>query len=255
MITFVGLGLSSFRDLSLDGWETVKNADIVLLDEYTNFIDRNGFDKLQDSIKGEIRVVYRKMLEDNAHSILDLAKTKKVALIIPGDPFVATTHITLRILAEEHGIPTRIIHNASILSAVPSHLGLSAYRFGRTATLPFPENKSFYPYDIVAGNQKIGAHSLVLLDIDVENNRFLSIPEAVDILQELEQERQEAVFSEDTVIAGIARLGSANSFTKVGYFSDLIINEWGSPPQIIVICTTLHFAEEEAVKKLWHFSP
>ena len=54
--------------------------------------------------------------------------------------------------AKEQGITTMIIHNTSILSAVPSHLGLSAYRFGRTATLPFPENKSFYPYDIVAGN-------------------------------------------------------------------------------------------------------
>ncbi|MFX1512437.1 MAG: diphthine synthase [Promethearchaeota archaeon] len=255
MLTFIGLGLSSFKDISLNSYEIIQNADVVLLDEYTNFVDKKGFNKFQETVDGDVRVVYRKFLEDNTQDIVNLAKTKKVALVIPGDPFVATTHVTIRILAEENRIPTKIIHNTSILSAVPSHLGLSAYKFGRTVTLPFPENKSFYPYDITAKNQQIGAHTLLLLDIDVENDRYLSIPEALNLLQELEQERQESVFSKDKVVAGIARLGSDDSFTKVGTLSDLEDEKWGCPPQIIVIYASLHFAEEEALKKLWHFSP
>ena len=83
---------------------------------------------------------------------------------------VATTHNSLLQTAKEDGIKTKILHASSIFSAVCGASGLQIYKFGKTATITF-WRKNFEPdsfVDLIVNNQKIGAHTLCLLDIDKE---------------------------------------------------------------------------------------
>ena len=88
-----------------------------------------------------------------ASAILEAAKKGKAVFLVPGDPFIATTHVTLRIDAEKQGIKTRIVHGTSIISAIVSLSGLHNYKFGKTVTIPFPENFSETPYNVIAQNK------------------------------------------------------------------------------------------------------
>ena len=67
------------------------------------------------------------------------------------------------------GIPTRIIHNASIMNAVGS-CGLQLYNFGQAVSLVF-FTETWKPdsfYDRIKENTDLGMHTLVLLDIKVK---------------------------------------------------------------------------------------
>jgi diphthine synthase len=67
------------------------------------------------------------------------------------------------------GIPTRVIHNASILNAAGA-CGLQLYNFGQAVSLVFFTD-SWRPdsfYDRVAENATLGVHTLLLLDIKVK---------------------------------------------------------------------------------------
>ncbi len=136
----------------------------------------------------KVQVVSRRELEEeNGIIILEAAQKGKVAFLVPGDPFIATTHVTLRIDAEKHGIKTRIIHGASIISAIISLSGVHNYKFGKTVTVPFPENFSETPYNVIAQNKKLGLHTLCLLDLKANEKQFLSINQAIAMLLEVEQ--------------------------------------------------------------------
>ena len=99
--------------------------------------------------------------------------------LVPGDPFIATTHVTLRIDAEKQGIKTRVVHGISIMSAIVSLSGLHNYKFGKTVTVPFADNFSETPYNVIAQNKKLGLHTLCLLDLRAAENRYLTINEGI----------------------------------------------------------------------------
>ena len=132
----------------------------------------------------------RELEEENGTIILEAAKKGKAVFLVPGDPFIATTHVTLRIDAEKQGIKTRIIHGASIISAIISLSGLHNYKFGKTVTVPFPENFSETPYNVIAQNKKQGLHTLCLLDLKANEKQFLSINQAITMLLEVEQKNK-----------------------------------------------------------------
>ena len=81
----------------------------------------------------------------------------------------ATTHTDIVLRARSLNIPTRIIHNASIMNAVGA-CGLQLYNFGQTVSLVF-FTETWKPdsfYDRVKENADLGMHTLVLLDIKVK---------------------------------------------------------------------------------------
>ena len=61
---------------------------------------------------------------------------------------------------------TRIVHGVSIMSAIIGLSGLHNYKFGKTVTIPFIENFSETPYNVIAQNKNSGLHTLCLLDIN-----------------------------------------------------------------------------------------
>ncbi|MHA1213851.1 MAG: diphthine synthase [Candidatus Hodarchaeales archaeon] len=252
-IFFVGMGLKGVESCSIESIKIFNEVDKIFIENFTNFIVESTTDIYKD-FEDKIQYVTRQDIEENVDQFLKEIEGLSTAILVPGDPFIATTHISLRLLAKKRGFKTKVVHNTSILSAAASASGLSAYRFGRTATLPFPENKSIYPYKIIKSNKSIDAHTLVLLDLDQPSGRFLSIKQAIDQLLELEELEKEKILSPESLVVGLAQLGRKNEFIFAGTATEVRNLNWieKEPPQALIICAdNLHFAEEEALEGLW----
>ncbi|MEM2081821.1 MAG: diphthine synthase [Candidatus Bathyarchaeia archaeon] len=250
-LVFVGIGLHDEKGISLQGLEEIKTADNVFIELYTNFLPHFSIKRLEEMVSKQIRVISRRNLEDECGAlILNAAETGKTVFLVPGDPFIATTHIALRIEAEKRGIKTRIVHGASVISAVIGLSGLHNYKFGKTVTIPFPENFSETPYTVIAQNKSRGLHTLCLLDINVDEKRFLSINEALNLLLKMEQKRREGIVTPTTIVVGVARAGSSCPTLKADYIKTLLTCDFGGPPQSLIFPGELHFMEAEALVAL-----
>ncbi len=252
-LIFIGLGLYGCRSISLRGLEEAKRADEVYLDTYTSIIPGLRIGELEELLGKEVRKAPRKLLEGReARELLRRAREKAVALLVPGDPFVATTHVSLALEAADLGIGVEIIPGASIASAIAGATGLQIYKFGRSVTVTYPEGEfvSEVPYDVVKENLQRGLHTLLYLDVRVDEERFMSIPEALELLLAIEERRREGVFTEDRLVVGAARVGSPDSVVKAGRVGELLGVDFGGPPHSIVVPGRLHFMEKEALIKL-----
>jgi len=167
MLYVIGLGLSDEKDITVKGLEAVKGCSRVYLESYTSIL-MVPKERLEAFYGREVITATRETVELEAYEILRDADKEDVAFLVVGDPLGATTHSDLLLRAVHLSIPTQVIHNASILTALGS-TGLQMYSFGQTVSLPFytdtwtPESW----YDRLEENLRIGMHTLVLLDIKV----------------------------------------------------------------------------------------
>jgi diphthine synthase len=250
-LVFIGLGLQDEKGMSLQGLEETKNADYAFIELYTNLLPHFSTKRFEAMVNKSVRVLSRRDLEEeNGAAILNAAEKGKTVFLVPGDPFVATTHVTLRIEAEKRDIKTRIVHGASVLSAIIGLSGLHNYKFGKTVTVPFPENFSETPYNVIAQNKKRGLHTLCLLDLKVDEKRFLSVNEALTLLLTIEQKRKEVIATPNTVAVGVARAGSPTPTLKADFIEGLLKYDFGEPPQSLIFLGDLHFMEAEALVTL-----
>jgi len=249
-IVFVGLGLHDEGGISLRGLEEVKTADKVFVELYTSLMPHFSIENFEGISGKKLHIVSRKELEEeNGETVFKAAETGKAVLLVPGDPLIATTHVALRIHAEKIGIKTRIVHGASILSAVIGLSSLHNYKFGKSVTIPFSE-ASETPYEVVAQNKKLGLHTLCLLDVKAEEKRYMRIHEGLESLLKIEEKRKEKIVTMDTLVVGIARAGSTNPTVKAGFLKDLLSYDFGEPPHSIIFLGKLHFMEAEALMVL-----
>ncbi|MEM3126684.1 MAG: diphthine synthase [Candidatus Woesearchaeota archaeon] len=235
MLYIIGLGLNDEKDLTLKGLEAIKKCDKVFLESYTSVLQTN-VKELEKLYGKKIILAHRELVEQKSGEILKDAKKKNVAFLVIGDPFGATTHIDLVNQAKEKKIDVKIIHNASVLTAV-GETGLQLYNFGKVVSIPFHKSKSHM--DGILTNLKNGMHTLVLLDLDPLNNKFMTIKEACDRLN----------LPENTKIIGCARLGSDTQKIAYGEISKIKTIEFGSSPCCIIVPGKLHFTEEEFLKQ------
>jgi len=247
-LIFVGLGLNDEKGISLRGLEATRTADSVFIELYTSLLPDFSLQRLEDLVSKKITLVSRQNLEEeNGVSVIMAARQGKAVLLVPGDPFVATTHVTLRIEAEKKGIRTRIIHGASIISAIIGSSGLHNYKFGKTVTVPFPENFSETPYNVIGQNKRLGLHTLCLLDLRVEERRFLTVREGLELLFAIERRRAKNIITPDAVAIGVARVGSEHPSLKADFAGSLLEYDFGSPPHSLILVGQLHFMEAEAL--------
>ena len=247
-LVFIGLGLNDEKGISLKGLEETKSADHIFMETYTSLMPDFSLERLEALCNKKIQEVSRSDLEDkNGTVILEAAKTGKTVFLVPGDPFIATTHVTLRIDAEKQGIKTRIVHGASIMSAIISLSGLHNYKFGKTVTIPFPENFSETPYNVIAQNKKMGLHTLCLLDLKAIEKQFLDINQAIKMLLSVEEKNKKGVITQDTVAVGVARAGSNNPCLKADFLKDLVLFDFGEPPYSLIFPGDLHFMEVDSL--------
>ncbi len=247
MLVFIGLGLNDEKDISVKGLEFVKSADVVYLENYTSRINCSVND-LEKFYGKKIVVAGRDLVESKAEqTILKDAKTKKVVFLVGGDPFAATTHVDLLTRAKEMKIETKIVHNASIISAI-GVTGLQVYKFGKTTSIPFPTD-NFQPetaYDVIKENKKIGLHTLALLDVQL--TKYMIANEAIKILLDIENKRKEKIFIPETFCIVVERLGSSTEKITSGTAKQLLKHKFGEPLHSLIIPGKMHFVEEEVVK-------
>ncbi len=247
-LVFVGLGLNDEKGITIKGLEETKTADQVFMENYTSRMPNFSLKRFESFCGKKIQIVDRQTLEEeNGKLILKAAKEGKTVFLVPGDPFIATTHVALRIDAEKQGIKTRLVHGISIISAIVSMSGLHNYKFGKTVTVPFPENFSETPYNVVAQNKSIGLHTLCLLDLKAYKKEYLSINQALKMLLEIEARNKRNIITPENIAVGIARAGNNNPTLKADYISDLLNFDFGQPPYSLIIPGELHFMEVEAL--------
>ena len=249
VLYFIGLGLYDEKDISLRGLEAIKKCDAAYLENYTSMLSCD-VKKLEKLYGKKIILSSREQVENKAEdTILKDALSKDVAFLVIGDPMSATTHIDLRLRAEKAGIECIVIHNASVFSAV-GITGLQLYKFGRTTSIPFQEDKWHpeTPYDVIKENMKNGLHTLILLDLRPDENKFMTVNQAIEYLLSIEEKRKEEVFSKELFCVGCARLGSLKPCIKTGNAEELLKEDFGKPMHCLIVPGKLHFAEEESLE-------
>ncbi|KAI0067611.1 Diphthine synthase [Artomyces pyxidatus] len=267
MFYVIGLGLSDEKDITIRGLEAVQGSTRVYLEAYTSILMVQK-DRLEEFYGKQLIVADRDMVETESDDILRGADKEDVSLLVVGDPFGATTHTDIILRARSLKIPTRVIHNASIMNAVGA-CGLQLYNFGQTVSLVFFTDtwKPDSFYDRVKENSDLGMHTLILLDIKVKEQseenlargrkiyeppRYMSIPQAVSQLLEIEELRQSGTLDADTTLAiAVSRVGGGEGNERIvaGTLSELRDQPetaFGEPlHSLVIVGKKLHHLEAE----------
>lgn len=244
MLTFIGLGLSGEQGMTKEASQLLQKADFVYVESYTSPIPSIAINEV------DIQEISRTALEDG-RKVLSEASQNHVILLCHGDPMIATTHMELRVRAEKLGIHTKVIHNASIYSAIPGETGLHSYKFGRTVTMTrAAPAKNLYVYHSLHANLLNGLHTLILLEYDKGSHFFLDPIEAMKSLLETEREQKKLVFVKESFLIVCSRIGQKNQKVIAGSVESLLKRNFGKPPHALVLPGDLHYTEEEALQQL-----
>ncbi|UCE35903.1 MAG: diphthine synthase [Thermoplasmata archaeon] len=250
-LIFIGLGLFDEKDISVNGLEAARECDVLFAEFYTAKLTGTTVGKIENLIGKNITVLDREKMEKQ-DIIIETASNKKVGVLVAGDPMAATTHLALRLRAKENRIKTRIIHGTSIIASAPALSGLHIYKFGKTASIPYPRENYFptSPYEILKENLKNELHTLILLDIDEKEEKYMRANEALKLLLEMEKERKEKVVSNKTLVCVLGSVGSKIPKLRAGYLKDLSKEDFGEGLHCLIIPGKLHFMEAEALVEL-----
>jgi diphthine synthase len=250
-LSFIGLGLHDETDMSLKALDEAKGCDLLYAEFYTSAHMGMRIERIEGLVGKKVRVLKREDVEEG-DLLIDESRAHKVGFLVPGDPMMATTHVELRMRAEKEGIPTRLIHGASIFSAATGLLGLQPYKFGRATTIP--ERKKGYeprsPYDVIKANKEQGLHTLVLLDIIEEEGRTLTSRYALEYLLKIEEEEKAKVITADTIACVVGDAGGEEPYVRADRIRAILDEEVDRMAQTLVIPGKLHFMEAEALVAL-----
>ncbi len=261
VLYMVGLGLGDEKDITLRGLEAVRSCEKIFFESYTSQlrVSKNDFEEFYSK---EVTLADRSLVEENSEKILSTALEEDVAFLVAGDVFGATTHAQLWMEARKKGVEVEVINNASIINSV-GKTGLQLYKFGKTLSIPYSE-ESFTPkkyYNYFLENRRRGLHTLFLLDIKTEEERFMSVAEAVELLLERSREKQtsekkerkesagredlQESFTKETMCVGVARLNSDDEKILYGTAEELKKEDFGPPLHSLIVPGDLQDVEEE----------
>ncbi len=241
MLILIGTGISF--DLTLSAIDALKECDEIYIETYTNLIETKKIAKLGKSINKKIVSLERSQVESKF--LIERAKSAKVALLVSGDPLIATTHIALIIDAKKAKIETKVIHNSSIFSAAAGKAGLQIYKFGKTASIPNPR-LNYNPtswFDIIKENLDRRAHTLVLLDTEPQ-------PMDAKIALEVIEKNDKNGSLKNRKVMALSRIGEVDEKISYGEIDKLKSASLGKPPFVLIIPGKLHMVEEEYLDNL-----
>ncbi|KAG8885152.1 diphthine synthase [Tulasnella sp. 331] len=268
MFYLIGLGLFDEKDISLRGMEIIKACTRVYLESYTSIlmIDK---ERLEGFYGRELIIADRDMVETDSDQILRDAQTQDIAFLVVGDPLGATTHTDIILRARALSIPTKVVHNASIMNAAGA-CGLQLYNFGQTVSIPFWADNwkpdSWLPR--IEENFHLGLHTLLLLDIKVKEQseenlargrkifeppRYMSPTIALhQVIDAIESTSSKTLEPSTTLALTLSRLGAPNQKIVAGTLSELSklhVETFGDPLHAMVIVgRRLHPLEVEFVQ-------
>jgi len=235
MFYLIGLGLNE-KSISLEAIEILKTCRKIYLEEYTVEFPYL-LDELQEIIGKRVIPLTRTMVE--MENFVKEAKQENIALLIYGSPLTATTHISLLLRCRKEGINYKVLHNASIIDAI-SETGLQLYKFGKIASMPaWKDNyKPLSFVNIIKENQKIKAHTLLLVDIGLGFG---------NALKQLKEASSSKLKLDKMVVC--SKLGTEKQKMFFESLEELAGKEVHAP-FCFIIPSSLHFLEEEALKSL-----
>lgn len=249
MLALIGVGLDT-KDISVRALEFVKSATTVYVDRYTSVIGRESIEFISRESGKEINTITRSDMEEKAKLTIKPAKDSNMAILVIGDPLVATTHHLILDEAIKQGIKTMVFHAPSIFSAGIGESGLDIYKFGPTTTIPF-WSEHYKPtsfMDVISKNLSNNEHTLVLLDIDQIKGSPMSIKQASDIINNSNKNGVLEPSKRLIVLADIGRESQSISYTEFSRIKSLSDSLSGKTLSIIVPAE-MNFAEDEAVRK------
>ncbi|MFW5705027.1 MAG: diphthine synthase [Nanoarchaeota archaeon] len=264
MLHLIGIGAKK-EHINFEMFEAIKKCDEVFLEYYTSFY-QDSFEELEKFVDKKITIVDRDVVESQIEEkILNPAKSRDVALLILGDPLIATTHTDLLLRAKEMGIETKVYNNVSIGNAI-TRTGLQFYKFGKITSIPFFSDKFMprTPYLVFQDNHRMGAHSLFLLDLNPSNDvaykgneKYLKARDAFSFLMAVPQLmlQNEEIEEKDTMLIDVetpavicSRLGFDDEKIVYGAIGELIEYDKShdlKEPICIIIPGDMHEMEEK----------
>ncbi len=245
MLTLIGTGLCDARDLTLRGMDAIRAAHAVYIEGYTSLL-QCSHGELEAALGTSVTRLMREDVERGIGRVLEDARTRDVALLVVGDPLAATTHADLILRARELRVDVRIVHNASVMSAIGA-IGLEPYRYGKTVSVPYWQ-RSFEPTSFLDGireNRERGLHTLCLLDIKAEEGRFMSVGEGIAHLERAEGALRTGIVTPELLVVGVARLGCPDARIVAGELRAVKEAAFGAPPHCLVVPGRLHHIEEQ----------
>ncbi len=253
MLYLVGIGLKA-KHITLEAIETIKSCKKVFVESYTSQYAEGTLKELEkilekNKIKTKIVMLERLNVEEDEWLVEEATK-KDIALLIFGNPLTATTHIQLMIDCKEANVECKIIPGISVTNLIAKS-GLDEYRFGRTVTICF-HTENFEPesfYEQMKENQKIGLHTLCLLDIkkDEKPKRLMNCTEGIKVIEKIASRRAE---KDDYKYIALIGLGSKKEKIVVGKEKIVKSKEIKKIfPQSLIICGRLTEKEKEAIER------
>src|SRR3989344_1385294 len=230
MLYLIGLGINRGH-ITLGALADARKCDGLYLEGYTSL----GLSKkeLERIFGKEIMKVEREFVEG-----FDVRKAKKknIGILVHGDIFSATTHISLLLECRKNNVKIKLANGISILTLI-GNLGLNLYNFGKVASVPFQDVGL-----ISSLRENKDLHTLFLLDLNPQENKFVSINEAVERL--LKQGMN------NRLCIAIERLGFNDQKITVRNAEEITKLKFDKYPQCFVIPGKMHFIEEEALELL-----
>ena len=236
MFYLIGTGLNE-NSITAEALQIIKSCSKIYLDNYTvNF--PYSIKDLERNLKVKIIPLNREKIEDE--EIIKEAKTKNIALLVYGDALSATTHTQLLVVAKKQKTPSKVLHNASILTAI-AETGLQLYKFGKTSSMPNWKEHTNKPtsfINYIKQNQSIKAHTLLLIDIDLELKNAKS---------QLKEASKQSKLKLPKIIL-ISNMGTDKQ--GISYDNlDKLPNKI-SKPFAFIIPSNLHFSEKEFLESI-----
>ncbi len=264
MLHLIGIGYKK-ENITFEMIEVIKKCDKVFLEYYTSFY-QDSFEDLSKFLGKEIEICDREKIESHIEDlILKPAKDKEIALLVLGDPLIATTHTDLLLRCNELKVESKVYNNISIANLV-TKTGLQFYKFGKITSIPFYSEKFMprSPYLVYSDNYKMGAHSLFLLDLNPSNDvaykghsKFLKAHEAFEFLlkipkimveEEEAEEKDTMNIDEDTPAIICSKLGFDDEeiiYDSIGSLIKIDKHRNFEPPLCIIIPGDMHEMEEK----------
>ena len=263
MLHLLGIGYKK-EHLNFEQFEIIKKSKKVFLEYYTSFFE-NKVEDLEKFLGKKIEILNREDLEINAQKILDNAKNFDTSLLIIGDPLIATTHTDILLRAQEQKIKFKIYNNISVINLI-TKTGLQLYKFGKTTSIPFFNEKFMpeTPFKVLLENIKINSHSLILLDLNPFKNEkyttkeFLDIQSSINFLLEIQKNFldkkiiTEKIIKQNSKIVICSKLGMQDEkiiYSTISNFTQKNFNL--KPPLCLIIPGRLHEMEKEFLEKFY----
>jgi diphthine synthase len=206
MLHLVGLGLNT-GDIPQRSLELCKKCEIYV-DNYTSLVSDEYQDYLRKTLGKDLTNISRSTLEEEIDMLLNIAKNKEIAVLVAGDPLIATTHKVIFIAAKKKGVEVRVHHAASILSTLMGESGLDFYRFGSACTIAAwsQDYKPVSFYETIQRNVQNNLHTVIFLDYDSQKKSSLDINEAIHLLFEAEKHYKKWLIYDDMKIMVLRRM-------------------------------------------------